>query len=86
MTLLLLKKDKRISLNYIGRISFSPIIGSLVIGAYCKIVTHFIHMLLLKTIICIIGSVIKYICVLIGMKNDLCIEVLEELRSRRKHD
>lgn len=86
MTLLLLKKDKRISLNYIGRISFSPIIGSLVIGAYCKIVSHFIHMLLLKTIICIIGSVIIYICVLIGMKNDLCIEVLEELRSRRKHD
>ena len=84
MLLLLLKKDKRIRLNYIVQASISPIIGSVVLVIYCKIIGIFVSNYLSKTVICIGGSVVLYGLVLFGMKNELCMEILEGLRARRK--
>lgn len=84
MFLLLLKKDKRIKLNYIMQVCVSPVIGSILLFMYCKIVGLFISNLFGKTVVCIGGSIILYGAVLIGMKNDLCIELLEELKIRRE--
>lgn len=84
MTLLLLKKDKRIKLDYVIRVSASPVIGSITLFIYSKVVGLFISNLWAKTAVCIGGSVILYGAILIGMKNDLCMELLEELKERRK--
>ena len=84
MILLLLKKDKRIKLDYVIRVSVSPVIGSIALFIYCKTVGLFISNLFGKTAICISGSVILYGAILIRMKNDLCMELLEELKERRK--
>lgn len=84
MILLLIKKDKRIKLDYIIQVSVSPLIGSIMIVIYCKIVGLFILNLWCKTVICVVGSVILYGVVLIGMKNDLCLEIIKELKERRR--
>ena len=84
MELLLLKKDERIKLDYVIRVSASPVIGSIVLFMYCKAAGLFISNLWVKTAVCIGGSVILYGAILIGMKNDLCMELLEELKERRK--
>ena len=84
MILLRLKKDKRIKLDYVVRVSVSPVIGSVALFIYCKTVGLFISNLWGKTAVCIGGSVILYGAILIGMKNDLCMELLEELKERRK--
>lgn len=84
MTLLLLKKDKRIKLDYVIRVSASPVIGSITLFIYSKVVGLFISNLWAKTAVCIGGSVILYGAILIGMKNDLCMELLGELKERRK--
>lgn len=84
MILLLIKKDKCIKLNYIIQVSISPIIGSAVLIIYCKAVERFITNLWGRTAICVIGSVILYGMILIGMKNDLCMEILKEFKKGRK--
>ena len=84
MLLLLVKKDKRIRLDYIINVSASPIIGSAVLFLYCKVIGLFISNLWSKTVVCIVGSIILYGAILIGMKNELCIEVLEAIKARRR--
>ena len=86
MILLLLKRDKRIRLDYVIQVSTSPVIGSIALFVYCKIVGLFISNLWGKTAVCIGGSVILYGVILIGMKNDLCMELLEELKERRRKE
>lgn len=84
MILLIIKKDKRIKLDYILQVSASPVIGSAVIVIYCKIVGLFVTEVWGKTVICIIGSAILYGVVLIVMKNDLCLDILKELKERKR--
>ena len=84
MILLRLKKDKRTKLDYVVRVSVSPVLCSVALFIYCKTVGLFISNLWGKTAVCIGGSVILYGAILIGMKNDLCMELLEELKERRK--
>ncbi len=84
MILLIIKKDKRIKLDYIIQVSASPVIGSAVIVIYCKIVGLFVTGGWGKTVICIIGSAILYGVVLIVMKNDLCLDILKELKERKR--
>lgn len=88
MILLLLKKDKRIRLNYLIQVSTSPIVGSAALFVYCIVVKLFISSLCLKTIICIVGSVLLYGVVLIMMKNTLCLEILVGLKAKvsKKHE
>ena len=85
MTLLILKKDKRIRLNYVLQVGASPIIGSIVLFIYCKVVGKFFLDLWGKTVVCIGGSVILYGMILIGMKNELCMELLKELKGRGRN-
>ena len=84
MVLLLVKKDKRIRLDYVVQVSASPVVGSIILFIYCKVVGLFISNLWSKTIICITGSVILYGLVLFGMKNEFCMEMLKELKTKRK--
>lgn len=88
MILLLLKKDKRIRLNYLIQVSASPIVGSAALFVYCIVVKFVISSLCLKTVICIVGSVLLYGVVMIMMKNTLCLEILVGLKAkvRKKHE
>ena len=85
MALLLLKKDKRIKLDYVIRVSASPVIGSIALFMYCKVVGLFVSDLWVKTAVCIGGSVILYGAILVGMKNDLCMEMLDEFKKKLKN-
>lgn len=84
MILLLIKKDRHIKLNYVFHVCISPVIGSIFIVIYCIIIAAFIKSLWCKTIICIVGSIIIYLFILICMKNELCLNILNILKRRRK--
>lgn len=74
MILLFMTKDKRIKLYYIGHVLISPLIGAICILIYCYLIGLFVHELLLKTIICIGGSIIIYGIIMIILKNKICTE------------
>lgn len=80
--LLLLKKDKRIKLNYVLEVSISPIVGSLFIYLYCKLIALFVSALLLRVMISIMGSMIIYGIVLLLMKNELCMNILYSVKGK----
>lgn len=84
LILLLLKKDKRIKLDYIVEVIISPLIGSVVIFVYCKIIEILFTGLWSRTIVSILGSIILYCLVMIMMKNDLCMELIEAIKTRIK--
>lgn len=82
MVLLLIKKDKRVRLDYLAHVMVSPLVGSVVLFIYCKIIGVFINDYIIRTIISILGSVILYVLVLLIMKNELCIEILGIVKSK----
>lgn len=82
MIMLLIKKDKRIKLGYVKHVILSPIIGSVGIFAYCRIIGMFVSNIWVKTGVCVIGSVILYGIVLIYMKNELCVEILGSINRK----
>lgn len=84
MILLLIKKDKRIKLDYMVEVSISPLIGSVAIFVYCKIIEILFAGLWSRTIVSISGSFILYCLVMIMMKNDLCMELIEAIKTRIK--
>lgn len=84
MILLLFKKDKRIRLDYIKQVSYSPLIGSILLFIYCKIIGAILSDLWIKTVVCIVGSVIIYGVTLLVLKNELCIELFNILKEKMK--
>lgn len=84
LIILLITKDKKIKLNYIGSVAKSPIIGSFFIILFCILIKLLFSNLLIKTAICIIGSVVIYFVTLLLLKNELCIELLDLLQKKLK--
>ena len=82
MIMLLIKKDKNIKLNYIKNAMLSPCVGSALIGIYCMIIGKFIESIMLKTVICVLGSVFVYGVVLIVLKNDIVFYVIDTLKNK----
>lgn len=82
MILLIIKKDKRIKLDYLYEVSVSPIIGSILIALFCQIVKLLILNLWWKTAVSVIGSVVVYAIMLLVMKNELCLDILKEIKKK----
>lgn len=84
MVMLILKKDKKIKLDYVKDSLKEPIIGSIIILLYCTIIGYYIHHVIVKTFVCVIGSFILYGISMIYLKNSLCIQIMEALIERRR--
>lgn len=82
LVMLLITKDKRIKLNYLGRVFLSPAVGSVVIYVYCILVRQYFKSIWYSTSICIIGSMVLYLGILIIMKNRMCLSVLNSLKKK----
>lgn len=79
LIMLLMCKDKRISLNYVFEMSIAPFIGSIFIYIYCKFVCSFVSIVFFKVGISIIGSIILYVMILHVMKNEVYMEIENNL-------
>lgn len=80
--LLFIKKDKRISMDYLFKASTSPLIGGALILLYCKLINPFFDTIYIRVIVSILGSIFIYGLVLIMMKNELCLEVLGSIKMK----
>lgn len=79
---LLIKKDKRIKLNYVTQVLKSPLVASLLIILFCVIVKKVVSNLFAKIIICVLGSTLLYFITLILSQNELILEVCGEIKKR----
>lgn len=82
MIMLLIKKDKKIKLDYIKDAMLSPCVGAIGILVLCKVIGMFILNVYLKTLCCISGSIILYGIILIFMKNEFAMQVIETLLKK----
>lgn len=84
MSLLLIMKDSHIKLDYIGQVTKSPIIGSICIFVFCKIIKSFDFNIWIKTGMCILGSILLYGLILIFMKNVIIMEMVNGLKNKMR--
>lgn len=82
MIIMVLIKDKRIKLDYIWVEMLSPIVGSVLIFFFCRIILLVVESLVLRTAICIFGSIVLYFVVSLLMKNEILFELLDKMISK----
>lgn len=82
LVLLLIKKYKRVKLNYFIPTVASPLVGSIALFIYCKVIRNLVEDYIIRIIIAIFGSIILYGLVLLIMRNELCLEMLEIGKSK----
>lgn len=85
LILLVPKIDKSIHLGKINNLIFGPIIGSILIVLFCQIILNINYNLYLRTLICICGSIVIYLVVLIFTKNELVINTLSSMTKKIKN-
>ena len=81
MVLLLFKIDKRIKIEGIWKLFISPAVGCLFIVAICMI-SRSINNLFLRAIVSIGASSIAYFVVQIVLKNELVLDLLNDIRKK----
>lgn len=82
MVLMVKYRDKRIELDYIKKMLFSPIVGSILIIVYCKIVHWLCNIFFIKIMISIIGSVIIYLFISFYLKNEIMLQFFNKIRIK----
>lgn len=75
MLMMVITRDKRIKLDYLGKALFVPTIGSALIFGYCKLVLFFFTNLWMKVGICVCGSVCLYVLVSLICRNEILIDI-----------
>ena len=71
MVLMIIKKDKRVKLDYVWDVLKAPLLGSICIILFCSILKNLFTDLLIRTIVCIFGSVFLYVFIMLIIKNDI---------------
>lgn len=79
---LVIKKDKRIKLDYVIEVSKAPFIGSVLIIFLCWIVKKFVFGLWKRTVVCILASAIVYCITLLSMKNQVLTDLIN-IKNKR---
>ena len=82
MTIMVFTRDRRVKLDYIWKTMLSPAIGSVFIFLYCRLIRSCVESLSLRTIICILGSLVLYLLVSILMKNEILYEFIEKMNAK----
>ena len=83
MILMIISRDKKIKLNYVGKTLISPCLGSILIIIYCKFITLYYVSLTAKLIFSITGGMIIYILISFLLKNEILIEFINKLIMKR---
>lgn len=84
LAMLLFAARKRVKLEKIGKLFFAPVLGGLLIIAYCFLIMPLIPSLLLRIAVCVVGSCILYLAVLLATKNEVLPMVLSNVKKRLK--
>ena len=82
MTIMVFTRDRRVKLDYIWKTMLYPAIGSVFIFLYCRLIRSCVESLSLRTIICILGSLVLYLLVSILMKNEILYEFIEKMNAK----
>lgn len=86
MLLMIVTRDKRIKLDYIGNALFTPIIGSVLIFIFCKLVLLAVPNLWMKVVICVCGSVCLYIIISFTFKNKILMDIYNTVMNKIGRD
>lgn len=81
---LLIKKDKRIKLNYVINVSKTPFIGSILIVLFCELISCFAIDFWSSLVIRIGGSVFLYGGLMIVAKNSVVFDILSLVKRKTK--
>lgn len=84
LVMLMVSARKDIKLEKIGKLFVAPVLGALLIIAYCFLVTPLISSLILRLAVCVAGSCILYLAVLLVTKNEVLPMVLNNVKKRLK--
>ncbi|MBQ3053014.1 MAG: flippase [Clostridia bacterium] len=79
---LLVKKDRRVKLDYVFEVCKAPLIGSILIMVFCLIIKKLIENSILQIFVCLSGSVAIYGLIQIIMKNMLVTMVLGSIKEK----
>ena len=82
MVLLIVKRDRRIKLDYIFRTMLPPVLGCILIFATCALVKSIAIGLILRTFACVLICVVVYFTIQIIFKNQIVIELLSAVKSK----
>lgn len=86
MIMMIITKDKRVRLDYVGKLAKMPLIGAAVIFAYCKVVGCFITLLPVRVVTCICGSILLYAGIMMITKNESLMMMLSAIRRKERSD
>lgn len=78
---LILKKDKRIKLNYVIEVSKAPLVGSVLIIMFCITIKKVVFAFFVKVTVCVLGSIFIYGLTVLLMKNELANEISISMKS-----
>lgn len=85
---LLIKKDKRIKLDYVLDICKAPFVGSALVVVFCLIAKQFVLGLFIQVFVCVIGSILVYVIILFLFQDeliyDICNTVNRVIRTMNK--
>lgn len=81
MIMLIITKDKKISLGYLKEILFSVLPGSILIVIICIVTKEFINIIYLRILLAIGFSGIAYFLTLLILKNELIVIVMEYVKK-----
>ena len=84
LAMLLFATKKIVKLEKIGKLFFAPVLGALLIIAYCWSVMPLISSLFLRISVCVVGSCMLYLVVLLVTKNEVLPMVLSNIKKRLK--
>lgn len=84
MILLIISKDKRVRLNYVIKTLVGPATGSLLIIIICVSIKSIISSIYLRSIICVLVSVMVYLVAQIIFKNNLVMDVISSFHKKLK--
>ena len=84
MVMLIIKRDRRVKLDYVLSTLVKPVIGCVFIVIVCSLVKIVFSNLLLSTILCIGFSIFIYFIVQIFLKNEVVLESLFTIWARIK--
>lgn len=82
MLLMVVTRDRKIKLNYIGKSLLSPIVGSIFIFIYCKVIVSNVSSLILKIAISITGSILIYVLISLMLKNEVQYQFIDKIMAR----
>lgn len=84
LVMLMVSTRKTVKLEKVSKLFVAPVLGALLIIAYCFLVTPLIPALFLRICVCVVGSCILYLAVLLATKNEVLPMVLSNVKKRLK--